>query len=134
MADHSGFNRADLLERLRALEAKATEDQLQQLLITAERKRDQSALRDSEVRLRAILDTAVEGIITIDDRGIMESFNLAAQKIFGYHADEVLGRNVSMLMPMPYKREHDSYIANYRLTGQPRIIGIASSMCGSPSP
>ena len=119
-----------MIERLRALEARSTEDQLQQLLITAERKRDQSALRDSEERLKAILDTAVEGIITIDERGLMESFNLAAQKIFGYRPDEVLGKNVNMLMPMPFKKDHDSYIANYRLTAQPKIIGIGREVIG----
>ena len=126
----SGLDRATLLERLRALEARATEDQLQQLLITAERKRDQSALRDSEERIKAILDTAVEGIITIDERGILESYNLAAQKIFGYRPDEVIGKNVSMLMPMPYKKDHDSYIAYYRLTAQPKIIGIGREVIG----
>ena len=70
-----------------------------------------SALRDSDERLRAILETAVEGIITIDERGIIESFNLAAEKIFGYQAKEVIGRNVSFLMPSPHREQHDGYLA-----------------------
>src|SRR5580765_2704292 len=63
----------------------------------------QDALHDSEERLRAILQTAVEGIITIDERGIIESMNPAAEKTFGWNAAEVIGKNVSLLMPSPYR-------------------------------
>src|SRR5689334_17461385 len=76
-----------------------------------------SALHDSEERLHAILATAVEGIITIDDRGIIESANTAAEKTFGWKANEVIGKNVSLLMPSPYREQHDNYIANYLRTG-----------------
>ena len=86
--------------------------------------RPPSDLRDSAERLRAILETAVEGIITIDERGIIESFNLAAERIFGYKADEVIGRNVSMLMPSPHREQHDAYLGNYLHTGHAKIIGI----------
>lgn len=93
-----------------------------------ERKAAQSALeqaaRDHEAQIRAILDTAVDAIITIDERGRIESFNRAAQKMFGYRPDEVIGRNVNMLMPDPYRSEHDLYLSNYLRTGRRRIIGI----------
>lgn len=82
------------------------------------------ALQESEQRLRAILDTAVEAIITIDSRGIVESINPAGERLFGYKADEVVGRNISMLMPSPYREEHDSYLHNYCTTGRAKIIGI----------
>src|SRR5215831_3560875 len=84
----------------------------------------QAVLRDSEARTRAILQTAVDGIITIDTGGLIESFNRAAERLFGYTADEVLGQNISMLMPSPYREEHDSYLARYLQTGEPHIIGI----------
>ena len=84
----------------------------------------EAVLHDSEARTHAILQTAVDGIITIDDRGIVESFNPAAERLFGYTADEVIGQNISMLMPSPYREEHDGYLARYLQTGEPHIIGI----------
>jgi two-component system, chemotaxis family, sensor kinase Cph1 len=91
---------------------------------------DTSALHDSEERLRAILQTAVEGIITIDARGIIESINPAAEKLFGWKAVEVIGQNVSILMPEPYRLAHDGYIANYVRTGHAKIIGIGREVVG----
>ncbi len=91
---------------------------------------DAGALRDSEMRLRAILETAVEGIITIDEFGHIESINNAAVKLFGYEPAEVIGQNVSMLMPAPYRQQHDQYLTNYRQTGQARIIGIGREVVG----
>jgi two-component system CheB/CheR fusion protein len=88
------------------------------------------ALHDSEERLRAILQTAVEGIITIDEMGIIESMNPAAEKTFGWKAAEVIGKNVSVLMPTPYRQEHDGYLHNYRATGHARIIGIGREVVG----
>lgn len=83
-----------------------------------------------EQNLQAILDTAVEGIITIDIRGIIESFNKAAEDIFGYSAEEVVGRNVKVLMPDPYYKEHDQYMENYLKTGEKKIIGIGREVRG----
>ena len=86
--------------------------------------RSESAVRDREERLRAILETAVEGIITIDERGNIESFNRASETIFGYAAAEVVGKNVSVLMSTPHREQHDGYLENYRHTGHAKIIGI----------
>jgi PAS domain S-box-containing protein len=84
----------------------------------------------NEAQLRAILQTCVEGIITIDQRGIVESFNESAERIFGYGANEVIGKNVSMLMPPPDRDRHDEYIARYLATGEQRIIGIGREVMG----
>ncbi len=86
--------------------------------------RSESAVRDPAERLRAILETAVEGIITIDERGIIESFNPASETIFGYKSAEVVGQNVSVLMAAPHREEHDGYLENYRRTGHAKVIGI----------
>src|SRR5688500_19173739 len=73
--------------------------------------------------LAAIVASAVDGIIVIDARGRIEAFNPAAERLFGYNATEVRGRNVTMLMPAPYHDEHDQYLGRYVETGVPRIIG-----------
>jgi len=87
-------------------------------------------LREKAARLQAILDTTVDGIIMIDVRTIVQSFNMAAERIFGYAADEVIGRKVSMLMPSPYRENHDAYVANYLRTGNRKIIGIGREVMG----
>jgi PAS domain S-box-containing protein len=87
-------------------------------------------LRDSENRMRAIVNTVADGIITIDDKGIVENLNPAAGRIFGYSPEEILGRNIKMLMSEPYRREHDGYLTNYLATGQARIIGLGREVAG----
>ena len=93
-------------------------------------KRIEEALRGSEARWRAIVESAVDGIVVIDARGQVEAFNRAAERLFGYAADEVVGQNVNMLMPAPYHDEHDAYIARYRATGIQKIIGIGREVTG----
>ena len=97
--------------------------------ITA-RKRSETALRDSEARLRAIVDTAADGIIIIDDQGIVQSFNPAAAQLFGFAPEEVIGQPVKMLLPPPYREEHDAYLATYLRTGKRKIIGIGREVVG----
>lgn len=81
-------------------------------------------LREREERLRAILNTVTDAVITIDRRGIIIGVNPATERMFGYTQEEMLGRNVKMLMPAPYREEHDGYLRNYHRTSKARIIGI----------
>ena len=85
---------------------------------------DSVGVSESGERLRAILHAAVDAIVTIEESGAIESINPAAERAFGYARDELIGRNVSVLMPSPYREEHDRYIAHYLRTGKARIIGI----------
>lgn len=88
------------------------------------------ARRESEARAQAILETTVDGIITIDAEGHIQSFNEAAENIFGYDAEEVIGKNVKVLMPAPYYEEHDEYLRSYHETGRRKIIGIGREVRG----
>ncbi len=87
-------------------------------------------LRESNERLRSIIDSAVDGIIVIDRKGTLEAFNRGAERLFGYPPSEVMGRNVSMLMPSPDHEQHDAYLARYLEMGAPRIIGIGREVTG----
>ncbi|HEX5336920.1 MAG TPA: PAS domain S-box protein, partial [Gallionella sp.] len=87
-------------------------------------------LRGSERRALALLDNVDEGIVSISDSGIVELFNPAAERMFGYRSEEVLGKNVSMLMPQPFRSEHDGHLGRYLNTGQAHIIGTGREVNG----
>lgn len=84
----------------------------------------QQSLEASELRVRSILEHLVDGVVTIDEQGIVQSINPAAERIFGYRPGEVAGENVKILMPEPYRSEHDGYLKRYLETGKGRILGI----------
>jgi PAS domain S-box-containing protein len=130
MKDHGRLTRVELIKLVTRLQRKASVNELQHIKNTRERRKVQADLHESNERLRAILETAVEGIITIDDRGLIESFNTSAEKIFGYQAREIIGQNVKQLMPAPYRQEHDGYIHHYRHGGRAKIIGIGREVVG----
>jgi two-component system sensor kinase FixL len=104
------------------------------LLITfndiTKRKGVQGQLVKSRNTMEAIISTAVDGIIIINRRGIVQLINQAAQKLFGYSDTEVINQNVNMLMPEPHRTKHDSYLDNYHQTRKPRIIGIGREVDG----
>ena len=92
---------------------------------------DQSPSPEAQAaKLRGILESAVTAIITIDDRGLIENINPATERLFGYRAADLVGRNVKVLMPEPYKAEHDGYLHNYVKTGVKKIIGIGREVSG----
>lgn len=122
MSQYRSWTREALLQRVEQLEKR--------LAGAPALSGAEAALRDSEERIRAILQTAVEGIITIDERGIIESVNPAVEKLFGYDSNEMVGQNVRMLMPSPYREEHDGYMDNYHRTGHAKIIGIGREVVG----
>lgn len=82
------------------------------------------------MQLAAILETAVEGIVTIDERGTIRSMNRAAERIFGWASAEAVGKNVSILMPSPHREAHDGYLAEYLRTGRAKVIGIGREVTG----
>lgn len=90
----------------------------------------QQALRDSERRQQSIVETMVDGLITITDKGLIADFNRAAEQMFGYQSVEVVGSNINKLMPEPYRSEHDGYLASYQRTGEAKIIGVGREVTG----
>ncbi len=102
-------------------------------LLRLGRRRANVMARDAlarEAHLQSILDTVPEAMIVIDERGIMQSFSSAAERLFGYRSNEVIGKNVKILMPQPYRDNHDAYLHRYRDTGERRIIGIGRVVVG----
>ena len=96
----------------------------------SEAHRAEQEVRRREALLRSILDTAPDALVVIDAQGIIQSFSTAAERLFGYRRHEVVGGNVSMLMPSPYREEHDGYLARYLATGERRIIGVGRVVIG----
>ena len=89
-----------------------------------ELEQTREALHESEELHRGILNTAVNAIITISERGLIQTVNPATERMFGYRSEELIGQNVSILMPGPYREHHDGYLSRYRKTGEKKIIGI----------
>jgi len=100
------------------------------LIDITERKHVENALRASEARLSTIIQTAVDAIVIINEQGIVQSFNPSAEKIFGYRSDEIVGKNVSLLMPEPVRSAHDGFVAAYLDTGVAKVINIGREVDG----
>jgi two-component system, LuxR family, sensor kinase FixL len=101
--------------------------------LTHMRRRSTAAANDilaREAHLQSILDTVPDAMIVIDEQGLIQSFSSAAERLFGYKASDVLGKNIKMLMPSPYREDHDGYLGRYRSTGERRIIGIGRVVVG----
>jgi PAS domain S-box-containing protein len=95
-----------------------------------EKRKIQAALTENELRTRTILKNVVDAIITIDDKGIIEAWNSAAEKMFGYTNAEIIGKNINIIVPEPHQQAHNSYMQQYLLTDEPRIIGISREVFG----
>ncbi len=96
--------------------------------IAREREMTDEALQENVRKLRALLNAAVDAIITIDQRGIITGVNPATEKMFGYTEEELLERNINILMPEPYRSEHDGYLKHYHDTGEAKIIGLGREL------
>lgn len=93
-------------------------------------KQPKNQTSDDSLRLQAIIETVIDGIITIDERGVIETVNPAAARLFGYEPGEVVGKNIKNLMPSPYRQQHDGYLERYISTGEAKIIGIGREVTG----
>jgi two-component system sensor kinase FixL len=132
VADYRALNAADVLYAfvfvLVGVGASWRGELLRRARIEATDRAKEALARETHVKL--ILDTIPDAMIVIDERGVMQSFSAAAERLFGYSAAEVLGKNVKMLMPAPYRESHDGYLDRYRATGERRIIGIGRVVVG----
>lgn len=97
--------------------------------ISEQKRREQQRRKNLDL-MKAIVDTSIDGIVSIGANGIIQSYNRAAEKIFGYSEEEVIGQNVKMLMPDPYQDAHDGFLSNYLKTGHRKIIGIGREVTG----
>jgi two-component system sensor kinase FixL len=98
--------------------------------VKEEKNNNKQGIMSTEAHLKAVLETVIDGIITISRKGIIQTVNPAAEHIFGYSAMEMAGENVNMLMPAPYAGEHDGYLHNYLTTGDKKVIGIGREVTG----
>lgn len=110
--------------------ARCVVDELERTRKALQAERAEAAARESAQFIKSIVDTVLDGIITIDSRGVVRSFNTAAERLFGHPAADVIGNNVKMLMPEPYAAEHDAYLTRYLGTGEARVIGIGREVVG----
>jgi two-component system CheB/CheR fusion protein len=124
--------RTMLLNAHRLVPSEVEGDQLILLAVEdiTERKRAERLRQEAEDRLRTMVDTAVDAIITIDERATISSINSATERMFGYSAAELIGQNVKTLMPSPYREEHDGYLSSYVHTGEKHLIGIGREVQG----
>ena len=125
-AGEHGYLRKDRLHRAAGTVERAPRD----ARVPRRRRRVEAALYESEAITRAIMNAAVDGIITISEQGLIQSLNPAAERLFGYAAAEVVGQNVSILMPPPEGEQHDDYLARYLRSGVRHIIGIGREVVG----
>jgi two-component system, NtrC family, sensor kinase len=123
LAREAGRSLADLTRMVDERTAALAESNARLSTEADERRRAHEVLRNAEERVRAIVETAAEGIISIDEFGVIELFNPAAEAIFGYTAAEIAGRNIALLMPPEYAGRHDEILAKYRATGVSKMIG-----------
>jgi PAS domain S-box-containing protein len=138
MLDHQRLVPEETLQgAYHALEATVRERTLELTAVIAtlreeieERERAQDLLRQSEERAVAIVAAAVDGVITADENGFVETINPAAERIFGWRESELAGRNLAVLMPEPYASEHNGYLERYRTTGERRILGSERELVG----
>jgi len=132
VADYRALNAADIIYAfifvLVGVGASWRGELLRRSRIEATDSAKAALAREAHVKL--ILDTIPDAMIVIDERGMMQSFSAAAERLFGYSAAEVLGKNVKILMPSPYRESHDSYLDRYKATGERRIIGIGRVVVG----
>ncbi len=125
VADNIAITLHTAQSRLRMQALLEESQQLTQTLQT-----QQQEVLESEERIRAIVDTIIDAVITIDKRGIIDSFNKAAEQIFGYSKSEVIGQNIKILMPEPYHSQHDQYLVDYFRTGHAKLIGKVRELSG----
>ncbi|MCI5125720.1 MAG: PAS domain S-box protein, partial [Candidatus Electrothrix sp. AR5] len=116
------------LVRQRTADLHTVNKELEQEIV--ERNQAGAMLKKSEARIRAVVDNLIDGIITIDEFGTIEFFNPAAESIFGFQADEVIGKKVDMLMPEPHHSQHNTYLEHYKKTGNAQIIGSGREVPG----
>ncbi|MSN26812.1 MAG: PAS domain S-box protein [Geobacter sp.] len=110
--------------------ARCIVDELQVQTTRAQLADREQQLQKSAETVRSIIDTVVDGIITIDAQGVMQTVNPAAERLFGYTAAEMTGKNVNLLMPEPYHSAHDGFLRNYLKTGRKKVIGIGREVTG----
>jgi two-component system, LuxR family, sensor kinase FixL len=132
VADYRGLTAADIINAfvfmLVGIGASWRGELLRRSRLAAAASAQEALARETHMKL--ILDTIPDAMIVIDERGVMQSFSAAAERLFGYSAAEMVGKNVKILMPTPYRESRDGYLDRYQLTGERRIIGIGRVVVG----